>query len=98
MVLFGNKLDKESDRQVSKDDAEKWCAENSGIPYYETSATENVSVEDAFLCMVKRALEREKSNKTSVPGPMLRDPNKRIKLGKDDEKSTRREAKKACDC
>ena len=48
--------------------------------------------------MVKRALEREKSSKTSVPGPMLRDPNKRIKLGKDDDKSNRREAKKACDC
>ena len=57
MVLMGNKLDKEEDRQVTKDDAERWCKENNDVPYFETSAHASTNVEDAFMCMVKRALQ-----------------------------------------
>jgi hypothetical protein len=44
-VLLGNKVDKESDRKVKAADARAWCKENGDIPYYETSALENISVD-----------------------------------------------------
>ena len=99
MVLFGNKSDKDNERQVSREQAEQWCQENSKIPYFETSAVEKINVEDAFMCMVWRALDREKNNKAPITGPIMRDPTaKRIKLGKDDGKKKAPVTKPACDC
>ena len=56
-IVMGNKSDKAGDRQVSADQARSWCAENGDIPYFETSALENTNVDDAFITMVKKALE-----------------------------------------
>ena len=39
----------------------QWCRENGDIPYYETSALENISVDNAFVEMAKLALKRESS-------------------------------------
>ena len=100
MVLMGNKLDKESDRQVEKEETKKWCDENNGIPYYETSAYDSTNVEDAFMAMVKRALEREKSNKGPMAAPLggarTGPEGGRVRLG--GPKKEKLEAKKACDC
>ena len=54
---MGNKLDKAEDRQVSTEAAEHWCKENGNMPYFETSALENTKVDEAFMTMVKKALE-----------------------------------------
>jgi Ras-related protein Rab-7A len=61
-VLIGNKVDKEPERKVKSTDAQAWCKENGSMPYYETSAKENVSVEDAFVEMAKMAIKRESEN------------------------------------
>lgn len=61
-VLLGNKVDKESDRKVKTTDAKAWCKENGDMPYYETSALENISVDQAFIEMAKMALKREANN------------------------------------
>jgi Ras-related protein Rab-7A len=46
----------------------QWCRENGDIPYYETSALENISVDNAFVEMAKLALKRESStNIFSLP-------------------------------
>ena len=37
------------------------------MPYYETSAKENVSVEDAFVEMAKMAIKRESENVFQLP-------------------------------
>jgi GTPase SAR1 family protein len=58
-VLLGNKLDKEEDRKVTLNSAKAWCKENHNMPAYETSATQNVSVDDAFIEMAKMAIKRE---------------------------------------
>jgi len=58
-VLIGNKVDKESDRKVKASDARAWCKENGDMPYYETSALENISVDMAFIEMAKMAIKRE---------------------------------------
>lgn len=54
-VVLGNKLDV-ADRQVSREDAQKWCRENGGHPYFETSAKDAVNVAAAFEEAVGRIL------------------------------------------
>ena len=61
-VLLGNKIDKEPDRKVDTKKAQQWCKENGDILYYETSATEGISVNEAFIEMAKMAIKREASN------------------------------------
>ena len=39
------------------EEAKQWCKENGDIPLYETSALNNTSVDDAFLTVVKQALD-----------------------------------------
>eukprot|EP00911_Craspedida_sp_UC1_P000722 UC1_evm1s552 len=47
-VLLGNKVDVE-ERAVTRAQAEEWCAAHHDMPYYETSAKDNVNVEQAFV-------------------------------------------------
>ena len=47
---------------MTAEEAQAWCRENGNSPYYETSALENISVDNAFVEMVKMALKRESSN------------------------------------
>eukprot|EP00040_Diaphanoeca_grandis_P014792 m.75181 g.75181 ORF g.75181 m.75181 type:complete len:202 (-) comp24747_c0_seq1:117-722(-) len=52
-VLIGNKVD-EPDRQVNQQEAEQWCALHNNMPYFETSAKDNVNVEKAFAAAAQR--------------------------------------------
>lgn len=52
-VVLGNKLDI-PERQVSGEDARKWCRENGGHPYFETSARDATNVASAFEEAVRR--------------------------------------------
>jgi Ras-related protein Rab-7A len=49
----------ESNRKVSKAKAQEWCKSFGGIPYYETSAKENVAIDEAFIEVAKVAVKRE---------------------------------------
>jgi Ras-related protein Rab-7A len=67
-VLVGNKVDRTEHRQVSKEAIQAWCHQNGDMPYYEASALQNISVEDAFVDMVKLSLKRESTNQVfSLP-------------------------------
>lgn len=57
-VVLGNKVDIQ-DRQVSKEDAQNWCAANGLIPHWETSAKDATNVESAFTAAVQRLVELE---------------------------------------
>ncbi|POI26666.1 hypothetical protein CIB84_009584 [Bambusicola thoracicus] len=59
IVLLGNKCDKESERVVPKHKGEKLAWEH-GIPFFETSAKDNVNIEDAFSVLTKEILEKWK--------------------------------------
>jgi Ras-related protein Rab-7A len=61
-VVIGNKVDREELRQVQTADAKRWCQENGNIPYFETSALDNIYVDTAFIEMARSALKRESSN------------------------------------
>ena len=65
-VVIGNKLDKESNRQVQNATVKQWCRENGDIPYFETSALENISVDNAFVEMAKSAIKRESSSQSNL--------------------------------
>ena len=56
-VVMGNKCDKEEDRAISRDQAESWCRKNDNIPYYETSAVQNVGVDQASMSIIEKAIE-----------------------------------------
>ena len=58
-VLLGNKCDQERDRQISIEVAQEWCKNNGNIPYYETSAKENVNIEETFQAIAIKAYHRE---------------------------------------
>jgi Ras-related protein Rab-7A len=59
-VVLGNKCDKESDRRVSRAQAESWCRSNGNIPHFETSAKDNINVVEAFESIARRALIQAK--------------------------------------
>mmetsp|Transcript_11526 Transcript_11526/g.19498 ORF Transcript_11526/g.19498 Transcript_11526/m.19498 type:complete len:80 (-) Transcript_11526:155-394(-) len=61
-VLIGNKLDRENDRKVAGERAQAWCKENNDMQYFETSAKEGTSVNEAFIAMVKMGIKREQNN------------------------------------
>ena len=47
-VLLGNKVDR-GERVVTAQQAKEWCAANGNMPYFETSAKDNINVEQAFV-------------------------------------------------
>jgi len=55
-IVIGNKLDKESGREVSRDEAEEFARQN-GCLFLECSAKSNAFVQEAFLELVRGVLE-----------------------------------------
>ncbi|XP_067943594.1 ras-related protein Rab-9A-like [Watersipora subatra] len=56
-IVIGNKIDLVN-RTVTREKAASWCEEND-MPYFETSAKDNMNVETAFVAAVKRFKELE---------------------------------------
>jgi len=80
-VVLGNKVDmEESKRMVFQTRAVTWCQSKGNIPYFETSAKENINVEQAFQTVAKAALQQESEVELYSDFP---DP---IKLGDSDKK------------
>ncbi len=59
-VVLGNKVDKETERRVSKNKAAQWC-KGKDIALMETSAKDAIKVEAAFVEAAKLALAQESS-------------------------------------
>ncbi|XP_075684450.1 ras-related protein Rab-10-like [Rhinoderma darwinii] len=60
VVLLGNKCDREDEREVSKERGEKLAWEYA-IPFFETSAKENINIENAFS-MLSEAIYAKRSS------------------------------------
>ena len=60
-MVLGNKVDVDggASRTVSEKKAKSWCTSKGAIPYFETSAKEDLNVEAAFQCIAKNALKNE---------------------------------------
>lgn len=66
-ILLGNKLDVEQ-RAVSQEEADTWCRQNGGVPYFETSAKDATNVNEAFNAAVKRLKLLEQQSKETRSG------------------------------
>ena len=84
-ILIGNKVDREAERKVKSTDARAWCKENGDMPYFECSAKENISVEEAFIEMAKMAIKRESSNQIFSLPDSIGGAGGAIKLNKNDD-------------
>ncbi|CDY63374.1 BnaA09g55930D [Brassica napus] len=60
-VLIGNKTDVDggNNRVVADMRAMEWCGAKGNIPYYETSAKEDVNVDEAFWGVAQKTLSSE---------------------------------------
>ncbi|KAK8793187.1 hypothetical protein WA538_004183 [Blastocystis sp. DL] len=69
-VVVGNKVDlPESERKVTKEEVEQWSTSRrvTGMHYYETSAKENIGIEDAFMDALKQAIAQKTEEEEYVP-------------------------------
>lgn len=55
-VLVGNKLDLESERVVSKSEAQK-IAQEHGMAYFETSAKDNINIQEVLYHIMDKVYE-----------------------------------------
>lgn len=61
-VVLGNKVDMgEERRMISQKRATTYCQQRGNMPYFETSAKDNVNVEQAFEVIARNALMQEES-------------------------------------
>ncbi|TYI83451.1 hypothetical protein E1A91_D05G293900v1 [Gossypium mustelinum] len=67
-MLLGNKIDIDggNSRVVSEKKAKDWCASKGNIPYFETSAKEDINVDAALLSIAKSALAKEREQDIMV--------------------------------
>ncbi|KAJ1962392.1 GTP-binding protein [Dipsacomyces acuminosporus] len=61
MILAGNKIDLQDERQVSKEEAEE-LAKEFGCPYIETSAKKNEGVEKMFVRSITETYKQDGNN------------------------------------
>jgi Ras-related protein Rab-7A len=61
-VLIGNKSDKTEERKVPESKIKQYCASRGNMPYYETSAKENLNVDKAFEEVASLAFKRDQKN------------------------------------
>lgn len=68
-VLIGNKTDVDggNSRVVADKRAIEWCGSKENIPYYETSAKEDVNVDEAFLGVAHKTLSSDLKQNIYIP-------------------------------
>eukprot|EP00128_Syssomonas_multiformis_P008359 Colp12_sorted_trinity150504_noHs@10513 len=69
-MILGNKCDMDDKRQVSKERGQK-VADEYGAKFLETSAKNNINVEEAFMT-IARDIKRKMDNKVVQPKPQNR--------------------------
>ena len=57
-ILVGNKSDMKDDIKVNNDEIEAYCKEHNNIPYFATSAKEDIGLEETFGKVADLAYER----------------------------------------
>ena len=55
LLLVGNKIDLEKERQVQKEEAERFAKENN-LKYYEVSAAKNINIDNMMLDIIKQCI------------------------------------------
>ncbi|EGG22039.1 hypothetical protein DFA_01928 [Cavenderia fasciculata] len=67
LILVGTKCDLKFKRQVTQDEAAEWAKTNNISSYHETSAKENICIEDPFNSILDQLyLKKSKSNPVTL--------------------------------
>ena len=61
MILIGNKIDLEQDREIKKEQGEDLASKN-GIEFFEISNKEGINIQEAGFAIVNKILEKRKDN------------------------------------
>ena len=86
-ILVGNKSDMNENIKVNSDDIDAYCKEHNNMPYFATSAKEDVNLEETFAKVADLAYERNSKNEDNfVPAQ-----TKFLKVTKEEKKE-----KKCC--
>lgn len=56
-ILLGNKSDQENEIKVTKEEINTYCKEHNDMPYFATSAKEDINLEEAFNRATDLAIE-----------------------------------------
>ena len=95
-VVLGNKWDLKDDIQVKNEDISKWWEENGNLDYIETSAKDNVGVENAFRVLIKQALKNESERKLNLPEHIKITKLSRYDDDKQNDPNRKKQKKKWC--
>ena len=61
-ILLGNKSDLKNDFQVKQEEIDNYCAEHNNMPFFMTSAKDNINLEEAFNKVIDLAYDRSAKN------------------------------------
>jgi GTPase SAR1 family protein len=65
MILVGNKVDLDNHREIQKDEGKAFAEKSSNIPFFETSAKANISIDECVMLLVKEIIGSERRNNKS---------------------------------
>ncbi|CAP23489.2 Protein CBR-RAB-21 [Caenorhabditis briggsae] len=66
ILIVGNKIDLDDERQVSRQEAESY-AESEGALYMETSAQENRGISEAFTALTEKMIQHSRTATAEAP-------------------------------
>ncbi|KAG7315796.1 hypothetical protein KOW79_020662 [Hemibagrus wyckioides] len=69
-IILGNKIDV-VERQVTTEEVQRWCCDNGGHPYFETSAKDATNVAEAFEEAARRVLALEDRQAHVMPSDVV---------------------------
>ena len=78
MILCGNKIDKENERKVSREESEE-LVNKYNIDFFEISNKEGINIEKAVLSLVKKILRYNKYKKQDLNTSVLSNKDKKPK-------------------
>ena len=61
-ILVGNKNDMKDNIQVNNDEIEAYCREHNNMPYFSTSAKDDINLEETFAKVADMAYDRTAKN------------------------------------
>lgn len=76
-IVLGNKCDMEDLREVDKNDAEQFCEGNGKMGFFETSAKDDVGIQNAFEEIVKFSAEQHEEEDVYIPPTIMVKPGKK---------------------
>lgn len=91
IVILGNKVDQENDRKVTYDQG-KETATKYNVQFFETSAYENININEAFEALIRNMVEKKKQNNKNHQT----DENQNQSIKNIDNKNKHEQKKKCC--